>query len=137
MKNLILILAILFSLNTNAQIKVEDTPKYDRIYQHKMGFHAIYKAIDSTSIHEYILIFRDCQYQQIVEYKTIKFSSKQDVIDFFNLVKSVIETKESKTLKFSDQTIDIISVSKNAKVFLGEGFCWFSTKWVQKCLDSL
>jgi hypothetical protein len=137
MKNLILILTVLFNLNLYSQITVEETAKVEDVYRHTMGFHAIYKAVNPDSTESYSLTFKDCQYQQISVYESIMFSSKQDMIDFFNIINQVIETKESKTLSILNQTVVVSYFNRNAKVYLNNAFCWFSTKWVQKCLDSL
>lgn len=137
MKNLILIVGLILSINISAQIKVEDSPKSEEIYTHVMGFHSLYKTLREDSAYTYSLLFRDCQYQQIVVSESLAFSSKQDLIDFFNLVKTVIETKEDKTVTFSGQTVNITYFSRNVKMYVGNAFCWWSTKWVDKCLEAL
>ena len=137
MKTILFLAALVLGFNTSAQITVENTTESELIYRHAMGFHGLYKTMEADSLYSYSIVFKDCQYTQISVYESVTFLSKQDMIDFFNLVKSVIQTKEGKTVTFAGQTVQIMYFSKNAKMYLGDAFCWWSTKWVDKCLESL
>jgi hypothetical protein len=137
MKKILFLAVLALGINASAQITVENTPESELVYRQPMGFHALYKSIASDSSYSYSIVFKDCQYQQISVYETVSFTSKQDMIDFFNLVKDVIETKEDKTVTFAGQTVQIIYFSRNVKMYLGDAFCWWSTKWADKCLESL
>jgi len=137
MKKILFLAVLALGINASAQITVENTPESELVYRHSMGFHSLYKSIASDSSYSYSIVFKDCQYQQISVYETVSFTSKQDMIDFFNLVKDVIETKEDKTVTFAGQTVQVTYFSRNVKMYLGDAFCWWSTKWADKCLESL
>jgi hypothetical protein len=137
MKHILFLAVLALGINVSAQITVENTPQSELVYRHSMGFHSLYKTMEVDSMYSYSIVFKDCQYQQISVYETVTFLSKQDIIDFFNIVKTVIETKEDKTVTFAGQTVQIIYFSRNVKMYVGDAFCWWSTKWADKCLESL
>jgi hypothetical protein len=137
MKTILFLAVLVLGLNATAQITVESTPESELVYRHSMGFHSLYKTMEADSMYSYSIVFKDCQYQQISVYETVTFLSKQDMIDFFNLVKDVIKTKEDKTVTFAGQTVQVTYFSKNVKMYVGNAFCWWSTKWADKCLESL
>lgn len=137
MKHILFLAVLALGLNVSAQITVENTPQSELVYRHSMGFHSLYKTMEVDSMYSYSIVFKDCQYQQISVYETVTFLSKQDIIDFFNIVKTVIETKEDKTVTFAGQTVQVTYFSRNVKMYVGDAFCWWSTKWADKCLESL
>ena len=137
MKKILLLAGLALGINASAQLEVKDSPKVESIYRHSMNFHSIYKSLEEDSLYSYSLVFKDCQYTQITVYETVTFLSKQDMIDFFNLVKSAIETKEDKTVTFAGQTVQLTYFSKNVRMYVGNAFCWWSTKWADKCLENL
>jgi len=137
MKHILFLAVLALGINVSAQITVENTPQSELVYRHSMGFHSLYKTMEVDSMYSYSIVFKDCQYQQISVYETVTFLSKQDIIDFFNIVKTVIETKEDKTITFAGQTVQVTYFSKNVKMYVGDAFCWWSTKWADKCLESL
>lgn len=137
MKTILLVLALVFGTSTFAQIEVTETVKPETIYLHAMGFHGLYKTKLNDSTYMYSMTFRDSQYQQISSYETIYFETIDDMKQFFNIVLGVLESKEDKTLKFLDQTIDVRFSSNVVKVYEGSSFCYFNKKWAQKCLDAL
>ena len=137
MRQILLLAVLALGINASAQLEVETMAKSETIYTHAMGFHRVSKMLENDSLYSYHITFKDCQYQQISVYETVSFLSKQDIIDFFNLVKSVIETKEDKTVTFNGQTVLIMYSTKNAKMYVGDAFCWWSNKWADKCLEAL
>jgi hypothetical protein len=137
MKHILLLAVLALGINASAQITVEDRPESELVYRHAMGFHSLYRTMEADSLYSYSIVFKDCQYTQISVYESVTFLSKQDMIDFFNLVKSVIQTKEGKTVTFAGQTVEIVYFSRNVKMYIGDAFCYWSTKWADKCLESL
>lgn len=137
MKTILLVLLAAFSFNVYSQIEVTETVKPETIYIHSMGFHGLYRKQLADSTYLYSMTFRDSQYQQISSFETIYFETLDDMKQFFNIVLSVLESKEDKTLKFLDQTVDVRFSSNVVKVYEGSSFCYFNKKWAQKCLDAL
>jgi hypothetical protein len=137
MKRILLVLALAFGTSTFAQIEVTETVKPETIYLQAMGFHGLYKTKLNDSTYVYSMTFKDSQYQQISSYETIYFETIDDMKQFFNIVLSVLESKEDKTLKFLDQTVDVRFSSNVVKVYEGSSFCYFNKKWAQRCLDAL
>ncbi len=137
MKTILLVLALAFGTSTFAQIEVTETVKPESIYLHAMGFHGLYQTKLNDSTYIYSMTFRDSQYQQISVFETIYFETKDDMKQFFNIILGVIETKEDKTLKFLDQTVDVRFVTNVIRVYEGDAYCYFNKKWAQKCLDAL
>lgn len=138
MKKLFLLLIIsTLSINIFAQLKLENVYKPEKIYVNPLGFFQISKQLINDSVYNYYITFKDCQYTSITVYKEISFLSKEDIIDFFNLIKSVINTKEDKIVSFNEQTILIKYTSKIAKMYVGDAFCWWNIKWTNKCIEAL
>lgn len=136
MKKLLLLLMLSVSI-AYGQITVNDGPKAEELYDHPMGFHTLYKNVYPDSSIMYSIVFKDCQYQQITSYKSVIFLSKKDITDFFKIILSVIETKEDKSLSFANQDVLLLYSNKTVKMYLGESFCWWNTKWVEKCLENI
>ena len=136
MKKLLLLLMLSVS-TAYGQITVNSGPKAEKLYDHPMGFHSLYKNVYADSSVMYSIVFKDLQYQHLISYKSVIFLSKQDIQDFFNIILSVIETKESKSLSFSDQDILLLYTNKIVKMHLGDSFCWWNVKWAEKCLESI
>ena len=137
MKQILLLAVLALGINASAQLEVSERPQSDKIYQNSLGLHAIFKTTQGDTLENYSLTFKDGQYQQISVYETITFLSKQDAIDFFNLIKTVIETEQDKTVTFNDQTVSIVYVKNNAKLYLGSAFSWWSIKYADKYLEAL
>jgi hypothetical protein len=136
MKKLTLLLMLSVS-TAYGQITVNERPKAEKLYSNPMGFYTLYKDVYPDSSVMYSIIFKDCQYKQLISYKSVMFSSKQDIQDFFNIIVSVIETKESKSLSFANQDILLIHTKGGAKMYLGDSFCWWTVKWIEKCLENI
>jgi hypothetical protein len=136
MKKLTLLL-MLFVSTAYSQITVNSGPKAEKLYSNPMGFHTLYKNVYPDSSVMYSIVFKDGQYKQIISYKSVIFLSKQDIQDFFNIIVSVIEAKESKSLSFADQDILLLYTQGGVKMYLGDAFCWWSVKWAQKCLENI
>jgi hypothetical protein len=137
MKKVLLLAGLALGINASAQIKVEDAPQSEKLYQNPLGLHAIFKTVQGDTLENYSLTFKDGQYQQISVYETVTFLSKQDAIDFFNLIKTVIETEEDKTVTFNDQTVSLVYIKNNLKLYLGDAFSWWSIKYADKYLEAL
>ena len=84
MKKILLLVGLTLGINVSAQIKVEDAPQSEKLYQNPLGLHAIFRTVQGDTLENYSLTFKDGQYQQINVYETVSFLSKQDIIDFFN-----------------------------------------------------
>lgn len=137
MKQILLLAVLALGINASAQITEIETPKSIDVYDHVMGFHSISKSINQDSTETYYLIYKDCQYQQISVFESIIFKSKEDIVNFFNLVKETITSKESKTLDISGETVRLVYTSRTVQMYVGNSFCWWSTKWADKCLEAI
>jgi len=133
----ILLLFMLSVSTAYGQITVNSGTKAEKLYSNPMGFHTLYKDVYTDSSVIYSIVFKDCQYPQITSYKTVMFSSKQDIQDFFKIIISVIETKEDKSLSFANQNVLLSYNNKIVKMYLGDSFCWWNIKWAEKCLENI
>ena len=137
MKKLLLLAALALGINASAQITKVETPEFIQVYRATMGVHSISKSINPDSTWTYYLVYRDMQYEQITSFESLIFSSKEDVIDFFNVVKDVIATKTNNTVEFNGQTVRFLYILGKAYMYEGSYEHVWTTKAADKCIESL
>jgi hypothetical protein len=137
MKQILLLAVLALGINASAQITKVETPEFIQVYRATMGVHSISKSINEDSTWSYFLVYRDMQYEQLTSFESLVFSSKEDVVDFFNIVKTVIETKEHNTIEFNNQTVRFLYILGKAYMYVGNCEYVWTTKAADKCIESL
>lgn len=132
MKRIIFSVAMLVatSFSSTAQLQVTET-KTDVIYTSMASVHRLIKiSVDSVS--QYTFYFRDAQYKQLVDYKYFSFSSKEELIQFFDLVKDVIATGKELSISLNNETILLRKqTGQSAVIFAEGGYFYFTTKQIE------
>ena len=137
MKQILLLAVLALGINAFAQITKVETPEFIDVYKGTMGVHSISKSMNPDSTWSYYLVYRDMQYQQITSYESLYFSSKEDVIDFFNIVKDVIANKEDNTIEFNGQTVRLLYILGKAYMYVGNCQHTWTTKGADRCIEAL
>ena len=137
MRNILLLAVLALGINASAQITEVETPEFIEVYRGTMGVHSISKSVNPDSTWTYFLVYRDMQYQQITSFESLVFSSKEDVVDFFNIVKTVVETKENNTIEFNGQTVRFLYILGKAYMYVGNCQHTWTTKAADRCIEAL
>jgi hypothetical protein len=137
MKQILLLAVLALGINVSAQITKVEEPEFIEVYRATMGVHSISKSINEDSTWSYFLVYRDMQYEQITSFESLVFSSKEDVIDFFNVVKDVIATKEKNTIEFNGQIVRFLYILGKAYMYVGNCEHVWTTKGADKCIEAL
>jgi hypothetical protein len=137
MRNILLLAVLALGINASAQITEVETPEFIEVYRGTMGVHSISKSVNPDSTWTYYLVYKDMQYQQITSFESLVFSSKEDVVDFFNIVKAVVETKENNTIEFNGQTVRFLYILGKAYMYVGNCQHTWTTKAADRCIEAL
>ena len=137
MKQILLLAVLALGINVSAQITKVEEPEFIEVYRATMGVHSISKSINEDSTWSYFLVYRDMQYEQITSFESLVFSSKEDVVDFFNIVKDVIATKEHNTIEFNGQNVRFLYILGKAYMYVGNCEHVWTTKGADKCIEAL
>ena len=137
MKQILLLAVLALGINASAQITEVATPEFIDVYRGTMGVQNISKSMNPDSTWSYYLTYKDMQYQQITVFESLVFSSKEDIISFFEIIKEVVSTKLDKTIEFNGQTVQFLYILGKAYMYVGSAQHTWTSKAADKCIEAL
>lgn len=137
MKKLFLILSLGLSLSAYSQIVVKEALKDSTVWYWKgIGLPKLTHFYDAEH-KSYVLYYKNLEYQYITDVDYIDLGTKENTIEFFNILMQAFEDKKELTLEL-DKKIWFLSVSYNMVNISTSGSRFFlSKKNLENILEAL
>ena len=127
MKKLFLILSLGLSLSAYSQIVVRETLKDSTVWSSMLtGLPKLTHFYDAEH-KSYVLYYKNLEYQYITDVDYIDLGTKENTIEFFNILMKAFEEKKELTLEL-DKNIWFLNVSYNMVNISTSGSRFFLTK---------
>lgn len=129
MKKILSILAILLSVNANAQLEVTELSSETKELYSDGGGHVIRRNINESDT-GYVFLFRNAKYSKSRDLLPIDFSNEEELIQFVDLMSRALQNgKEYQTKSYR---ITQGNIKKCLTVLTTQGHFYISMRWLKK-----
>jgi len=138
MKNLILILFALITLNANAQLVVKEAVKDTLIWQaSKLTVVPKIMKFQSDELESYTIYYRNAQYTAITDIDYFTTGDLQTTIQFYELCQKVIDEDKEYNLELDGKTIVIQKSMGAAFIWMRDSYFYLNSKNLTSILEAL
>lgn len=128
MKKLILSVASFIVLSASySQIVVKETAKDSTVWYSKLTGLPKLTHFYGEDIDRYTLFYKNLNYQYIVDVNYISLGSKEDALEFFNLLRQTLEEKKEVNFELDGKTW-FLKTGSNMAIMSSTGTSFYLTK---------
>jgi len=138
MKNLILILVALITLNANAQLVVKEAAKDTTIWQ-ASKLQPLPKIIRFTTdgADSYTIYYRNAKYTAITDIDYLTTGDLETTIQFYDLCKSVINDEKEYNIQMDEKSIILKKSMGSVVIWMDGSYFYLSSKNLVSISESL
>jgi len=133
-----LFLLLLLSVGTaHSQIVVKESTKDSTVWYWKLTGLPKLTHFYNAETNWYTLYYKNLEYQYITDVDYISLNSKENTLEFFNILKKAFEDKKELTLELDGKTW-FLKISSNMAIMTSSGTSFYLTnKHIDKILEAL
>ena len=136
MKKLFLLL-VLSASTAHSQIVVKESTKDSTVWYWKLTGLPKLTHFYNAETNWYTLYYKNLEYQYITDVDYISLNSKENTLEFFNILKKAFEDKKELTLELDGKTW-FLKISSNMAIMTSSGTSFYLTnKHIDKILEAL
>jgi hypothetical protein len=136
MKKLFLLL-LLSAGTAHSQIVVKEATKDSTVWYWKLTGLPKLTHFYNAETNWYTLYYKNLEYQYITDVDYISLNSKENTVEFFNILKKAFEDKKELTFELDGKTW-FLKISSNMAIMTSSGTSFYLTdKHVNKILEAL
>ena len=136
MKKLFLLL-LLSAGTAHSQIVVKESTKDSTVWYWKLTGLPKLTHFYNAETNWYTLYYKNLEYQYITDVDYISLNSKENTVEFFNILKKAFEDKKELTFELDGKTW-FLKISSNMAIMTSSGTSFYLTdKHVNKILEAL
>lgn len=136
MKKLFLLL-VLSAGTAHSQIVVKESTKDSTVWYWKLTGLPKLTHFYNAETNWYTLYYKNLEYQYITDVDYISLNSKENTVEFFNILKKAFEDKKELTFELDGKTW-FLKISSNMAIMTSSGTSFYLTdKHVNKILEAL
>ena len=136
MKKLFLLL-LLSAGTAHSQIVVKEATKDSTVWYWKLTGLPKLTHFYNAETNWYTLYYKNLEYQYITDVDYISLNSKENTVEFFNILKKAFEDKKELTFELDGKTW-FLKISSNMAVMTSSGTSFYLTnKHIDKILEAL
>jgi hypothetical protein len=138
MKNLILILFALITLNANAQLVVKEAAKDTVVWQaSKLTILPKIMKFQSDDVESYAIYYRNAKYTSITDIDYITTGDLETSIQFYELCQSVINDDKEYNLELDGKNILLKKSMGSAWIWMDGSYFYLNSKYLTSILEAL
>lgn len=136
MKKLFLLL-LLSAGTAHSQIVVKEATKDSTVWYWKLTGLPKLTHFYNAETNWYTLYYKNLEYQYITDVDYISLNSKENTVEFFNILKKAFEDKKELTFELDGKTW-FLKISSNMAIMTSSGTSFYLTdKHINKILEAL
>ena len=136
MKKLFLLL-VLSAGTAHSQIVVKEATKDSTVWYWKLTGLPKLTHFYNAETNWYTLYYKNLEYQYITDVDYISLNSKENTVEFFNILKKAFEDKKELTFELDGKTW-FLKISSNMAIMTSSGTSFYLTdKHINKILEAL
>lgn len=137
MKKVILLVALVFGMNANAQLVVKNTIKDSVIWKSAISILPEIRLFSSENIQQYVMYYRNSEYTTLTDVQHITLGDKETAIEFFNVCIQVFDDKKTVRVGLNGDDISISKGMGTVMISHSKGFFQITRKQVENILEAL